>query len=244
MTLKEGFQVSDEQLAEYVEQIREAAANAPMAERERPFYEEEELEPPRPGSGLGFVHIDRIPKQDVLPNRMKSGTTQQKQIRVYVNQMLGDLFYLVVPPDLPVLPPEPVKDRFREIWGTRNGYREADPDPPSVAGLIETLMNVPIAEQQLFFNRVRLCHPGQSLASYSISHGQTIHLFTRVDFVRKPLAKGSRKKAKQAGHMLRQWKAITAEDDPLHDNERSQERGRRTPRSSPTAMSTPSMSQS
>ena len=35
----------------------------------------------------------------------------------------------VVPPDLPVLPPEPVKDRFREIWGTRNGYREADPVP-------------------------------------------------------------------------------------------------------------------
>ena len=48
-----------------IHQIREAAANAPMAERERPFYEEEELEPPRPGSGLGFVHIDRIPKQDV-----------------------------------------------------------------------------------------------------------------------------------------------------------------------------------
>ena len=35
----------------------------------------------------------------------------------------------VVPPDLPVLPPEPVPDRFREIWGTRHGYREPEPVP-------------------------------------------------------------------------------------------------------------------
>jgi hypothetical protein len=167
MGLKPELHVSDADIEAYIKARRAemgAIVPAPLSE---------DLEQTRAPSGLGFVKCDMIPKQDVLPNR-----TRQGRIRLYISEMRGDSFYIWVPYDLPVLPETPKIDRFNVLWGNRFGAEETPREKPSLAGLIHALTGIKVEDQRLFCGSQRLMMPGRTLASYCISTGQTIKLYS------------------------------------------------------------------
>merc|ERR1719253_912994 len=166
MVLSAGLQVSEHQLMKFIEETR-----AKQPEEKQPL----SMAALRRFSGLGHVNSDVLRKVDLLPSRAKVRNDKDCLIRIYVSEMRGDLLSLYVPMSLLVVPPKWSQSRFTDIWGEQ--ALEDASEPPSLAQMIEEVLGVPMCDQRLVYGAERLTMPGRSLASYGVSHGQTLYLY-------------------------------------------------------------------
>ncbi|KAF4654712.1 hypothetical protein FOZ61_008087 [Perkinsus olseni] len=229
MVLKQSLTVSDEQLAKQVEAMRHAyekeiAMQNLTTHRDREEYVQPSLRPTtattsvhtnqdadkarRKPSGLGYVSLRSMKTCDTLPGRSPLGMGRKMGcagldylVRVYVYlPQSGDSFYLWVPYNMPVGPPELTLDRFTEMWGFDADARgpcagksdsvwEERPRRKSFKEEIMEITGMAVEDQQISAYGATLTTNSAGINYYNVTHGCTVTLSKRESYEARKAAK-------------------------------------------------------
>ncbi|KAF4661708.1 hypothetical protein FOL47_006564 [Perkinsus chesapeaki] len=231
MVLKDELNISDEDLTVQVENMRiayekelamanlktERTGESSMYPSIRPttattsVYTSHDTEQSyRRPSGLGFIRLKTMKTHDTLPSRSPLGRGRKMNcadlddlIRVYVYlPQSGDSFYIWVPYNMPVGPPELKLDRFTELWGFDADARgpcsgksdsvwERRRRRKSFKEEICEITGISINEQQISAYGAVLKINSVGINFYNVSHGSTVTLSKHENYEDRKAAKAT-----------------------------------------------------